>query len=326
MRHIRISIISIILILIFSTILTAQSKSYSLNIKPYFGLNSGKTEYIMDINEYFEGFTYIVKSQLEYPLDQTMFGGELELKLLPGSPREWAFNFAYYTNLSDPSGKMYDHDWWNFRTGIVEKISYTESDAEGKNNIFLVEIDKLILIGKKGSISLSGGFRYQKIEQDIFGFKGWQLDQDGVIHEFEDPETNGLYYKITYKLPNAGFKINYFINQQLTFQSRIAYSRAYISDFDHHILRFKTSESDLNGNGLLVDFAVRMDFGSTPGKGLFVELDGNLTNISGSGTSTQTWYDDDPAGEGDETGLSVLVPHEINTTQFRFGIAVGLGL
>ena len=135
MNHIRISIISIIIILLLSGILTAQSKPYSLNFKPYFGINSGKTEYIMKLKDTQGNF---VKSQLEFPLDQTMFGGDVELKLLPGTQKEWAFKFGYYTNISDPTGKMFDHDWTNLRTGSVEKFSYTESDVEGKNSILVI--------------------------------------------------------------------------------------------------------------------------------------------------------------------------------------------
>lgn len=324
MRYIRFGLISILSFLITVSSSFAQTKPYSLNFKPYFGINSGKTEYIMKLKDTQGNF---VKSQLEFPLDQTMFGGDVELKFLPGTQKEWAFKFGYYTNISDPTGKMFDHDWWNIRTGLDEKISYTESDVEGKNSILLVEIDKLILIGSKGSLSLSGGFRHQKIDQEIYGFDGWWLDENGIKHDVSDPYINGLSYEITYNLPNVGFRINYFLNQELTFTTRMAYTRAIISDFDDHILRFKTTESDIKGNGLLADFAVRLDLGPIPVKGLFVELDGNLTYINASGTSTQSWYGDDPAGEGDETGqVFTDIPHEINTTQFRFGIVVGLGL
>jgi omptin family protein len=325
MHHIRNGVISLLIILLLSAMLSAQTKSHTLNFKPYLGINTGTTEYIMDLKD---GDGYFLKSQLEFPLDQTMIGGEVELKLKPGTQQEWAFYFGYYTNIADPSGIMYDNDWWNIRTGLTEKISYTESDVEGKNSIFLVELDKMVLIGKKGSLSLTGGFRYQKIDQDIIGFKGWQLDPENNYEpfNFDVPDIEALTYEITYKLPNGGFRINYFLNEKITFQSRIAYTRALISDLDDHVLRFKTSESDITGNGLLTDFGVRMDFGPQPGKGLFVELVGDLTYISASGTSTQSWYGDDPAAEGDETGESVTVPHEVNTTQFRIGLAIGLGL
>ncbi|MFH2049622.1 MAG: omptin family outer membrane protease, partial [bacterium] len=257
-RHII--IISIILILVLCTITSAQTKSYALNFKPYFGLNSGKTEYIMDLKYPDGGFTYFFKSQLEFPLDQTMFGCEIEYIISPGTPQEWAFTVGFYTQANDPSGIMYDHDWTNYPSRIYEKISYTESNAKGKNNILLVEFDKTVLIGKKGSLSISGGYKYQKIEQDIYGLKGWQIDLDGIKYEFEIPDTNGLYYEITYKLPNVGFRFNYFLNQKLNFNSRIAYTRAIISDFDDHLLRFKTTESSINGNGLLADFGLHMDF------------------------------------------------------------------
>ncbi|MFH2049153.1 MAG: omptin family outer membrane protease, partial [bacterium] len=311
---------------VLCTITSAQTKSYALNFKPYLGLNSGKTDYVIDIKIPYEGYIYFLKSQLEFPLDQTMIGGSAELKLQSGTKREWVLNLGFYTNVNDPNGKMYDHDWWNIRTGMTEKFSYTESKSEGNNNIFLVEIDKLIIISKKVNISISGGFKYQKIEQEIYGFSGWQFDLDSIHFDIDSPDIHGLSYEVAYKLPNAGFKINYFLNQKLTFYSRIAYTRAIISDFDDHLLRFKTTESSINGNGLLADFGLHMDFGPTPGKGFFVEFNGDFTYIKASGTSTQSWYGDDPAGEEDETGQSVSgIPHEISTTQFRLGLVLGLG-
>jgi len=323
MRNIRNGVTSIILILLLNSIISAQSKPYTINYKPYLGLSWGKTEYILNLKD-INGF--FLKSQLEFPLDQTMFGGEMEYIISPGTPKEWILNFGIFTNINNPSSKMFDHDWTNLRTGIEEKISYTESNADGKNNILLFELDKMVLIGKKGSLSLSGGYKYQKIEQDIIGFKGWQLDQDGIKIEFDFPDIEALTYEVTYKMPNVGFRINYFLNNKISLQSRIAYTRALITDLDDHVLRFKRSESDITGNGLLADFGFRMDLGPQPGKGLFVELVGDLTYISASGTSTQSWYGDDPAAEGDETGESATVPHEINTTQFRIGLVVGLGL
>jgi len=327
MKNIRVVIISMIITLFFNNALSAQTKPYSVNFKPYFGLNSGKTDYTMDLKYPDGGFTYFLKSQLEFPLDQTMVGGEVELKLQPGTQREWAFAVGFCTHANDPSGIMYDHDWTNYPSRIYEKVSYTESDAKGKNYILMVALDKLMLIGNKGSISLSGGFKYQKIEQDIYGLKGWQLDLDGVKFEFDIPDVHGLFYEITYKLPNAGFRINYFLNQKLSFNSRIAYTRALITDFDDHLLRFKTTESEITGNGLLADFGLRMDFGNIPGRGLFIEFDGDFTYIKASGTSTQSWYGDDPLSEEDDTGQILTgIPHEISTTQFRIGLVLGLGI
>ncbi len=113
----------------------------------------------------------------------------------------------------------------------------------------------------------------------------------------------------------------------MTFNSRIAYTRAIISDHDDHLLRFKITESDINGNGLLADFGLRMDFGPTPSKGFFVEFNGDLTYIKASGTSTQSWYGDDPLSEEDDTGQILTgIPHEISTTQFRIGLVLGMGI
>lgn len=329
MKNFRIVLISAIITLFLSNPLSAQTKPYSLNFKPYIGLSSGKTEYIIDIKIPYEGLIYFVKSQLEFPLDQTMIGGEVELKLSPGTQREWAFTVGLYTQVNDLAGKMYDHDWTNYPDRIYRKISYTESDAEGKNNILLVEIDKMVLIGKRGSLSLTGGFRYQNIDQDIIGFKGWQLDPDNSYEpfSFDVPNIEALTYEVIYKLPNAGFRIQYYINNKINLRSRIAYTRAFISDFDDHKLRFKTTESDITGNGLLADFGLRMNFGPTPGKGFFIEFDGDFTYIKASGTSTQSWYGNDPAGDDDETGeVHIGIPHEINTTQFRVGLVLGLGI
>ncbi len=326
MRHFRFGIISILLILIIVSSSIAQSKQFSLSFKPYIGFNSGKTEYIMELKDIMGNF---LKSQLEFPLDQTMVGGEIDLKILPGTNSEIGFTIGYYTNLNDPSGKMYDHDWWNFRTGSIEKFSYTESDVEGTNNIMLVEVDKLVLLNENGSLSLTGGFKYQKIEQEIFGINGWQLDPDNDWEPFEFnlPDINALYYEITYKLPNIGFRVDYNIVQALSLQSRIAYTRAFITDYDNHKLRFKQTDADITGNGVLADFTVHWNFESMPLKGLFVELSGDVTSIKATGKSTQSWYGDDPVEDGDETDqVFDGIPHEINTTQYRFGIAVGMGL
>jgi len=311
-----------------------NSPSGSFYVKPYTGMSFGKTEYVMDLN-YNDG-TGIqhVKSQLEFPLDGLMAGGVVGFRKNSASGRPRWVEIGVYTNIGNPGGKMLDHDWWNLRTGEYEKFSYTESDVEMKSLFLTLEGGiSVATLGKSTDLSIIGGIWYHHIEQDIIGIEGWQLDPTtGERVEGSILDTLVGFYRVTYKLPHAGLRLEFNPSPTITVDSKAAFALVFASDFDDHMLRGKTAVSSITGRGLINGLDLLYSPGGNKGHGTFLETTCDFIYLTSSGTQTQEWYRDetwvDP-NTGEETiqtekGTRFLgIPHDINTTQFRLGLSLG---
>jgi len=313
---------------------TAQSSSTgSFYVKPYVGRLFGKTEYVMDAKDY-DDFTVVhVKSQLEFPLDVTIAGAAMGFNMSSSIVRNLWGELGVYSNVGDPGGKMYDHDWWNLRTGTLEKFSYTESDAEMKSLLVTLEGGfEITDIGPSANLSIIGGFWYHRIEQNIIGFAGWQLDENGNSYEFDIPDTVALFYRVIYRLPHAGIRLDFNPSLKLSLNAKAALALVWVSDYDDHLLRNKLATASIIGKGIISGFEVLYNPFNINENGFFLGARGDFVYLTASGSQTQEWYDDE-YGFDPYTGEEVLVaekgtvytgiPHDINSIQLRFGFSVG---
>jgi len=319
---------------------TQPSQTYSEPLRTEFTAASstrfsfGKTEYVMDINQLdSDGARYLLKSQLEFPLDVPLFGAEFTLDLLRGQQRTWQFSLGIWTNLTDPNGTMYDSDWSNLETDTYEMFSYTESDAEMSSVLLHARAGRVIHHTPATDVLLYGGLHFQNINQDVIGFKGWQLDELANRYYFDIENVKGIEYEVTYLMPHAGLAIAQTFTPSITAGAHAAYAAVFVSDFDDHVLRYKTAEADITGNGLLAGLDFTVDIGRNRGRQTFISFTGDLILVRASGAQTQTWYEDE-LGFDPDTGETVVrvekgttltgLPHDINTTQFHAGLMFGV--
>ena len=183
-----------------------------------------------------------------------------------------------------------------------------------------------VLQERQYSLDLWGGFRYQKIEQNIIGYEGWQIDTDGARHTVSGIE-RGIYYRVTCKSPHLGLRSNVELGPHTDISAKAAFALVWASDFDDHLLRNKTATADITGHGFISGVSLRHQMPSTGTMQPFFELVGELVYLHASGGQTQSWYGDDPASpDDDDTGTSLSgIPHEINSQQVSIGLRVGLG-
>jgi outer membrane protease len=297
-----------------------------ISVSPVLTHNSGTTEYTLRVGGR-------LKSQLEFPVDVALAGGQLEIRKTINNGGEWAVRARVLTSVNDPGEKMLDHDWLD-----NIKFSFTESNAEARVTILDVDISKSIVGSERFGIALMAGFMYEKISQDIIGFKGWQLNPFDTSRIQVSVSGSGLalLYDVTYKLPQIGLLPSAQIGKKLRIEGKVAIARVFVSDVDDHVLRKKLSVADGPGTGVLSHIGLRYALKETERRDMFVELIGEYISIKADMSQKQTWYGNDPADDfidpdtgelvvNDNTGdVIVGIDHAIRSTQYRIGLRIGL--
>ena len=296
--------------------------------------NWGTTDYVLkaqgvdDVGGPFDTAFVEVESKLEFPLDVYLVGATAGARGRFGNGRRWTARVEGIINVDDPSGAMKDYDWLRIPDiGYDETISYTESDATMDYLRLSVDFRTTIWQGRKFDLWFLAGFTYNRIEQDIVGYDGWQLSnlQDRVSISGE-----GIvgYYKVNYYLPQLGLVGGVRPNALSEITLKAAVTRAMASDFDDHILRGKTSEASPSGWGILLRAEGRIILGSEDlPMQPFVTLVGEISSIGTDGTQTQTWYRDEEYADGSVQKAGTVISgidYEINSTQGRLGLAFGV--
>jgi hypothetical protein len=315
---IRYSVIAMIL-------LTASAACADTNVKfaagPYVKINFGDTRYTMDLLALDSDSNLVrLKSKLEFPLDAVSAGVQFQVAGYKPGFRDWFVHGRVLRNVNDPGDKMIDSDWGD---GI--KFSYTESEPE----LSLTEIDlqgnKWVAGNDMFSLELTAGYRYQKIEQDIVGYRGWQLDQNGQTISVSGTEP-GLFYRVVYNMPHVGVLPSVHPLRGLSIFLRAAYSRVFMSDYDDHLLRKKVAVADGAGNGFIGKLHLSYQ-PAPPADRISFDIEGEIVRIQADLSQTQRWYGDDPIDGEDNTGQVITgIPHEIESTQYNIGLRVSYRL
>lgn len=332
-----------LLSLVFSGQGNAES-AVKFTVSPSVGHAFGETEYVLEISSYLSDengdvitdqlgnpIVYRLKSQLEYPLDVFMAGATVGLGPT-ADPSLWSVKAGVFTSVNDPGGIMKDHDWIGILPDLT-KWSYTESSAEMKSIILDLEVTRRILSPGKARVAAMAGFRYHRLEQDLFGADGWQRLYDAEIDTFDDPvyfdtlqTTQVLYYEVKYFLPQAGLKTDLELSPNLSLSARTALALVWFKDVDDHPFRAKLSEADGTGTGFIGSLSARYQLSSAgTGTAPYIGFSAEYTTLTSSGDQTQTWYGDDPASPDDDTGLRISgIPHEVNANWYHIGINLGM--
>lgn len=312
----------------FSQTLFAEGK-LNFTFSPIINRSFGYTNYVMDA--YASGSDGIVvrlKSELKFPLDAFMTGARICAYKEKMDEKDWFIELGLLKNLNNPAGLMKDHDWIAPAGFALFKWSYTESNAELKSILVNIQASKRIFSWSKSSTYITAGYRYQKIEQDIIGYDGWQYDITSPNPERYNISgtERALYYKVTYKTPFAGVLYNIETSQRISFDITAAYILAFVSDYDDHFLRYKVAVADGTGRGFFAALNFHYMLGNkNQALRPFFSFEGQFITMKVSTEQTQTWYGDDPIQEGDETGTSISnVPHDISTLQLTLGLRIGL--
>lgn len=322
----RLKIFAALIVLTTAFQVASAESKMGFTVSPVLGRSFGQTNYEMKTLVAIEnGLPIYARSKLEFPLGAFWAGGSLEWNLISKGHTDWSGNISLLTNINDPSGLMKDADWFSSPGYTELQFGYTESDAEMTALLLNAEIARRFYSWSNASSYVMLGCRYQKIEQDIINFSGWQLD-DNLEKVYFTYDELALLYKITYIMPFAGLKYRLDFNPKSSLAFSAAYAFTFVEDSDDHVLRYKLSTADGTGSGFWAGMRYYNEFGNPAKQSRpFISLYTEFLTAKISMGQTQKWYGDDPISEGDDTGTIIEdIPHEITTLQFHIGLSFGL--
>jgi hypothetical protein len=306
-----------------SSALGQERKSATFSLEPEMEYSFGYTRYELSINVPPVGDISGVRSRLNFPLDGLTAGLKVRLNGHIDPKHSWSAAVGLATHVTDPSSKMTDGDWYRLSSGADLKFSYTESKAPLTSLLLTGEFSYGIISGRRTAFDLILGYRYQRIVEDITGYKGWFFD--GADKVPVSGTEHALYYRVTYHAPSVGMRLVIGQPMRTTVHLEGSFAPAYMSDFDDHLLRMKSSTASGWGLGGAGSGGVKLIL--TKGRrGLkYLDLSARLMYASGSMKQTQRFYGDDPGTSDNETGLVFSgIPYSIKTMQYginaRFGI------
>jgi hypothetical protein len=256
-----------------------------------------------------------IRSRLEFPLDTTLLGIEAGWRPDEAEPSPWSFAASLRTSVSDPTGRMKDEDWVG-----PKKLAHTESDGDLTMILAAADVAYLFRESERTDFALLLRLDYQRIEQHLVGFEGWQgslfSDQHYPVHG-SAPVVN---YKVNYFSTQAGATAGYLAGSHLRVSASALVGPAYASDTDDHLLRGRLSEGSGWGVGASSSLGVELTPGFFPIDWLRANLEGELRFYHVEGQLDERWY-----REGEDMPVGTVIPdlpHEIESLQL--GVSLGL--
>jgi outer membrane protease len=315
---------------VFLLMLILQAASIQAQSHTEFSCNGvamsefGNSTYELRASYYEDDVLKSIKSKLEFPLDVFIVGAEFRALHWRNDRPRWEVMAGLYASVSDPSSVMKDSDWIKDESTPYRKFSYTESDVKMSSTIMRAEASYWLLRWGHFNFAVTAGYRYQHIKQDLIGYEGWQLRDNGDSVSISGTE-RGIFYTISYNLPSAGVRALYTTDGNFRMDLRAAYVQAFASDHDDHLLRNKVGVADVVGAGVNGYVSARRYLTKSGKRKPYVELSADLLYLDATGDQTQTWYGDDPASPEDDTGsVASGIPHDVTGLQLKLALRFGL--
>lgn len=301
---------------------------------------SGQTEYELNVafKDSLIGYPLVdrkIRSLLEFPLNSTIGTFGIAINNRGDSTKKWVISLDVSRNFNDPTKVMKDSDWDEISGFFpMTQFSYTESIPTMKFTEFHFKSQFQFTKNTNSYLYILIGMKYQEIQQSIDNFTGWYRPGDPNTITYLPPvtidsvvDTPALYYKVKYKTPYIGLGLKKKFGNSTSLDFSASYSLVMSSDFDDHLLRFKTSESRGNGSGYFLSGKGKiliMKIGNS--KKIFFEPTFEYAKYEIKTLQTQVWYGNDPAtGSFDDTGGFVgKIPLAIRSNQTKIGLNIQL--
>jgi hypothetical protein len=217
------------------------------------------------------------------------------------------FTLGAWTNVSEPSGKMKDTDWFGARVSSgnttassLYKFSYTESTAEPRwyGGEAGWDIGPFFLLGKQARYGLS--VRAERFTYRMTGVEGWQRVPGSP--QFRVDTLSGqpvLTYELTRVMPRFFADFRLAEGRAAAWSAMFFTGPAFAWDHDDHVLRNKYSDTYAFGfeAGVHSELSFRLSDRSR------LVAAAELAYLRTKGTMDQHFYGDDPGTpDEDETG------------------------
>ena len=229
------------------------------------------------------------KSLLEFPLDTSLLSLEYKYfsdinTLFSKNNKKIPFYFNYQVSIKDKNDKRFkDSDWLNSN---FDKDPIIYAEAKSKINATIIDLNTIFyknVLNNNGKVNI--GLGYENKEFDYTAYNAFIDDNynntAGYIKE-DVIEYNVKYY-IPYVLANYKIKYNGF-----GYNIGMRYSPIVnVEDWDYHILRDKTSESETNGDMFSYNIGINNEIKNN----WLIKLNYTKTSIETKGKQTQTFSD-----------------------------------
>jgi len=224
------------------------------------------------------------ESELEFPLGNFFLGleGVLGLKNPENDKQDRArLAIGWLTNVGGDSGTMKDSDWSD---GYL--WGYTESDSELRAHI--VDINAIYNFWPLQTISIGPmiGYRYQYFDFNIWNYSGtyYGIPVSGSGHVLD--------YTVKYYIPYYGLNSDFLFRDTFWFNSRLAFTYAFVNDRDDHLLTQALREASCDGPGVLANINANWEFLTN----WLLQVGGEYTYINADGMQDLSYYGGPYAG------------------------------
>ena len=226
---------------------------------------------------------YFPWSELEWPLD--IWLARVDAGVNIGS--SWRINGVLKANISDPDDPMEDSDWGLAYQLGLPGASTSDLDVFSESNIsdfdaliWDIDVEWTFLQRQSWNLFAGLGYQYQKFEYD------GQLIQQTLYYlgapvgvAYGDGSV-GITYEMTYKMPYFLIGTDFQITPGFTVAGSFAYSPwADAEDEDHHLLRDRVAQGDMDGDAYMIDVSGTYNFVSS----WFLEAGFHYTKIDVDG-------------------------------------------
>lgn len=229
------------------------------------------------------------KSLLEFPLDTNLLSLEYKYlsdinTLFSKNNEKMPFYFNYQVSIKDKNDKRFkDSDWLNSN---FAKAPIIYAEAQSKINATIIDLNTIFykdILSNKGKVNI--GLGYENKEFDYTAYNAFIDDNynNAAGYIKEDVIEYNVKYYIPYVLANYKIKYNDF-----AYNIGMRYSPIVnVEDWDYHILRDKTSESETNGNMFSYNIGISNEIKDN----WLVKLNYTKTSVETKGKQTQTFSD-----------------------------------
>ncbi len=231
-------------------------------------------------------------SELEFPVDNALLGVVVVLHIKGKEGEEikqdrdkTRFNIEWVTSISDKAGKVKDSDWLD-GDGHPGLDIYSESDAELDFNA--VDLNFIYNFWPTENITIGPmlGYKYQKLEYGIYN-----LNQVGYgpYHPMYTSFVSGKVgdYEVKYSIPYLGLDNHILLGDKFQLNLEFGYSPwAEAEDIDDHILRYKLSTADCDGDAYFLGLGANWKFLSD----WLLQIGGKYVDIDTAGIQHQEFY------------------------------------
>lgn len=289
-----------------------------INKTQYFvGVNtnysSGTTDYTLRAKSIIDSDNLSdLKSYLVFPLDSYNVGGFFRIEKNFAQNKKWSTQFSILTNVNNPASYMIDRDWID---GV--EVSSTKSDSEMRNLNINVESDYQVFARNNYKVSIYGQISYDKIEQEIIGYKGWVKDEFGIKYDIAGTE-QVIDYDIFYLNSVIGAGVDWSIMKRFNFSLKAGGGLTYAKDYDYHILRDKEGNGKGVGYNIYSSGKLYYSINKKKPEKYKIGLNLNYQFIEVDGKQSMTWIQDE--GVVNQKTTLKGIPHKFDYFRSSLGL------